>query len=365
MAEGEDEDPASKTEDPSQKKLDDALKKGQVVNSKEMTSFLLFTLLTVAAVWAFPPAMKMASTKLRYLVENAGQIQVDSGKMYDILPYYMKRMFLYLAPILVITIISAVFSTFAQSGTFVFSAESLKPDISKLSLVKGFKRIFSMKSFVEFLKGIFKIILIGTLVYLVILADVKELSQYQELSIGGIIDQMETMIFHILLFVTITMAAIAGVDFSYQKYEHFNKLKMTKQEVKEEHKQMEGNPEVKQKMRKLRSEQSKKRVAQAVPEATVVITNPEHYAVALKYVANETDAPICVMKGLDLIAQKIKEIAGEHDIPIVESPPLARALYKDVNIDDQIPEEHFEAVAKILTYIMSLEEKRKQQKMNG
>lgn len=365
MADGSEEDQESKTEDPSQKKLDDALKKGQVVNSKEMTSFLLFTLLTITTVWVFPPTLKLISIKLRYLVENAGQIPVDQGTMYDILPFYMKKMLLYLSPIFAVTIVAAVFSSFAQSGTFVFSAESLKPDISKLSLIKGFKRIFSMKSFVEFLKGIFKIILIGTLVYLVILADVKELSQYQELSIGGIVDQMETMIFHILLFVTITMAAIAGVDFSFQKYEHFNKLKMTKQEVKEEYKQSEGNPEVKQKMRQLRRDQSKKRVAQAVPEATVIITNPEHYAIALKYIPKVTEAPVCVMKGLDLVAQKIKQIAQDHDIPIVESPPLARALYKDVNIDDQIPEQHYEAVAKILSYVMSLEEKRKQQKMNG
>lgn len=361
----EEEDDSSKTEDPSQKKLDDALKKGQVVNSKEITSFILFTLLTVTTVWVFPPTLKLISSKLRYLVENAGQIPITQGAMYNILPYYMKKMLLYLSPIFAITIIAAVFSTFAQSGTFVFSAESLKPDISKLSLIKGFKRIVSVKSLVEFLKGIFKIILVGTLVYLVILADIKELSQYQELSVGGIIDQMETMVFHILLYVTITMAAIAGVDFTYQKYEHFNKLKMTKQEVKEEYKQTEGNPEIKQKMRKLQSEQSKKRVAQAVPEATVVITNPEHYAVALKYEANVTDAPVCVMKGLDLVAQKIKAIAEDNDIPIVESPPLARALYKDVDVDNPIPEKHYEAVAKILTYIMSLEEKRKQQKKNG
>lgn len=363
MAEGEDQD--SKTEDPTPKKLEDALKKGQVVNSKEVTSFLLFLFLTISAVWVIPGTAKLIGMRLRYLVENAGQIQIDPGALYNILPYYMKKIFLYLSPIFLIVIITAFLSSFAQIGSFIFSGEQMKLDITKLSPIKGFKRIVSMKSFIEFLKGIFKIVLVGTFVYLVILADVKELSQYQELSVGGILDQLETMIFHILVLVTIIMAAIAGADFAFQKYDHFNKLKMTKQEVKEEYKQTEGSPEIKQRMRKMRHEQSKKRVNQAVPQATVVITNPEHYAIALRYISGRDEAPICVMKGLDLIAQKIKEVAEKNDIPIVESPPLARALYRDVEIDDTIPEEHFEAVAKILTYIMSLEAKRKQQKMNN
>ena len=213
------------------------------------------------------------------------------------------------------------------------------------------------------LKGVFKIGLVGAFVLLVILADVKELSQYQELSIAGILDQLFTMIKDIIILITIIMAVIAAVDFSYQSYEHFKELKMTKQEVKEEHKQTEGNPEVKQKIRKLRREQSQKRIKVTVPQATVVITNPEHYAVALKYNPKSIEAPICVAKGLDLIAQNIKAIAKEHDIPIVESPPLARALYKDVDYDQEIPVEHFEEVAKIISYVMSLEQKATDDKM--
>ena len=362
MSEGEDKD--SKTEEPTQKKLDDALKKGQVANSKEVTSFLKFLLLTLLAIWIFPSMMHSISTRLRFLVENAGNITVDQGMLYDLLPYYMKKMLLYLSPIFVSVFIAVIFSSFAQVGSFVLTGEQMKLDISKLSPLKGFKRIVSVKSFVEFLKGIFKIVLVGSFVGFIILADVKELSQYQELSVAGILGQLQTMIAHILILVTIIMAAIAAVDFAYQKYHHYTSLKMTKQEVKEEYKQSEGSPEIKQKLRQLRHQQSKKRVQQTVPEATVVITNPQHYAVALKYNPKAMETPIVVSKGLDLIAQRIKQIAVENDIPIVESPPLARGLFKDIEINDPITEQYFDSVAKIISYVMSLAEERKQKKMS-
>ena len=161
------------------------------------------------------------------------------------------------------------------------------------------------------------------------------------------------------------MAAIAGVDFAYQKYQHYTSLKMTKQEVKEEYKQSEGSPEIKQKIRQLRYNQSQKRIKQTVPEATVIITNPEHYAVALKFDIKTMDAPVLVAKGLDLVAAKIKEIASDNSIPIVESPPLARALFKDIEIGNPITEEYFEAVAKVISYVMSLDEQRREKKMKS
>jgi flagellar biosynthetic protein FlhB len=362
MAEGDDQDKDAKTEDPSQKKLEDAVSKGQVVNSKEVTSFLLFLLLTLLAIWILPYTMNQIASRLRFFIENAGNIAVDQGMVGVILVGLMKKIMLYVAPVFLTVFIAAVFSSYMQHGEFIFTMETLQPQLSRISVIKGFSRIFSVKSFVEFLKGVFKIALVGTFVYLVILADVKDLSQYQELSIAGILDQLKTMIYDILMLVTIIMAAIAGVDFSYQKYDHYTNLKMTKQEVKDEHKQSEGNPEVKRKMRQLRHEQSQKQIKQSVPKATVVITNPEHYAVALQYEMHKMDAPVCVAKGLDLIAQKIKEIAGESDIPIVENPPLARMLYKDVKIDQEIPIEHFEAVAKVISYVLALNEKKKKRK---
>lgn len=362
MSEGEDQDQSSKTEDPSQKKLDEAVEKGQVVNSKEVTTFIMLFLLTITAIWVIPYTMSIIGGKLRFFVENSGKLPVDQGGISILLVDIMKKTLLYISPIFFVTIISAFASSYIQHGEFIFTSEQIQPKLSKISISKGFSRIFSMKNFVEFLKGIFKISLVGVFVYLVILGDVKEMSQYQELSIAGILNQLKMMILDILILVTIIMAVIASLDFAYQKYEHHNQLKMTKQEVKDEYKQTEGNPEVKQKIRALRREQSQRRIKQTVPTATVVITNPEHYAVALKYEMNDLNAPVCVAKGLDLIAQKIKEIAKENKVPVVESPPLARALYKDVKIDEETPVEHFEAVAKIISYVMSLEKQEKEKR---
>ena len=326
MSEGDDQDQDAKTEDPTQKKLDDAVKKGQVVNSKEVTSFTVFLLLTIVTIWIVPYSFAKLGGKLRFFIENAGNIPMDKAMLGILMTSIIENALLYISPLFIIVFIAAIASSYSQHGEFIFSGESLIPKLSKISPIKGFGRIVSMKSFVEFLKGLFKIGLVGTFVLLVILADVKELSQYQELSVTGILNQLFTMMKDIIILVTIIMAVIAALDFSYQSYEHFKGLKMTKKEIKDEHKDSEGNPEIKQKLRRLRREQSQKRIKITVPQATVVITNPEHYAVALKYEQGGVEAPICVAKGLDLIAQNIKAIAKEHDIPIVESPPLALGL---------------------------------------
>lgn len=355
MAEGDDEDKDQKTEEPSRKKLEDALKKGQVVHSKEVTSFAVFLLLTIVTIWIIPQLLQSMGSNLRFFIENAGNISIDQGKAEILLVAIMKKTLIYLSPIFLIIIIASIASSFFQAGEFIFSLDPIEPKLSKLSIVKGFKKIFSMKSVMEFIKGIFKILLVGSFVAIVIAADIQELAQYQELSIAGILAQLMTIIKHILILVTIIMAVIAAVDFAFQSYQHHQELKMTKQEVKEEYKQSEGNPEIKQKLRSLRKSQAKKRIKLTVPQATVVVTNPEHYAVALKYDQNSQYAPICVAKGLDLIAQTIKEIAKASNVPIVENPPLARSLYKNVKIDEEIPVDHFEEVAKIISYVMSLE----------
>ena len=228
--------------------------------------------------------------------------------------------------------------------------------------MQGFKKLFSIKNFVEFLKGIFKISLILIIVTIVIFMDIKVFTQYQYMTVGGIVLELKLIVYHILVVTTIFIAIIAAIDFSFQKYQYFNELKMSKQELKEEQKQTEGNPEIKQKIRQLRSEQIKKRLDNVVPEATVVIMNPEHYAVALKY-NKHMNAPVCIIKGLDLIAQRIKSMAQEHKIPVIENPRLARGLYKDANLDQEIPQEYYSADAEVISYVMSLEQKTKEKKM--
>lgn len=358
MSEGDDNDKSAKTEEPSQKKLEEAIQKGQVINSKEVNSFIMFLMLTMLFIWVIPVITSGIGIDLRFFVENAGQIKLHDNNIAVLLIKIMKLSLFYVSPILAVVVISAFISAYIQHGEFVFTSEQLQPKLSKISITKGFSRIFSVKNLVEFLKGIFKITLVGGFVYIVIMADIKELTQYQELSLAGILEQLKIMMFDVLVLVTIIMAVIAAVDYSYQKYDHYSELKMTKQEVKEEYKQTEGSPEVKQKIRSLRRQHSQRMIKNTVPNATVVITNPEHYAVALKYKLNEMDVPVCVAKGVDFAAQKIKALAQEHGVPVVESPPLARALYKDVKIDQEIPVEHFAAVAKIISYVMTLEREK-------
>ena len=360
MAEGSDEDQESKTEDPSQKKLDDAVEKGQVANSKEVNSFLMLFSLTLLIIWVIPYTSNLSVATLRFLVENAGTIPIDQGMLGIIVPKVFNKFLLYLSPILIMVVVVALFSSYMQHGEFIFTTEPLAPKLSRISVVEGFKRIFSKKSFVEFLKSFLKVTFVGTFIYLVITSDIKELTQYQNLSIIGILGHLQAIVNHILMCVCVLMSIIAALDFFYQKYEHFTSLRMTKQEQKDEYKQMEGSPEVKQKLRALRREQAQRQIKKTVPKATVVITNPEHFAVALQYDNKTMRAPIVVAKGLDLIAQKIKEIASDNRIPIVENPPLARVLYKQVDINDEIPLEHYTAVAKIISYVMSIEQKRKE-----
>lgn len=359
MAEGGDEDEDSKTEDPSQKKLDEALQKGQVVNSKEVNSFLMLFFLTLVVIWIIPYTLNLSISTLRFLIENAGDIKVDQGMMGIVVPKVFNKFLLYLSPIFTMVVVVALFSSYIQHGEFIFTGEQLMPKLSRISVVKGFGRLFSKKSFVEFLKSFFKVLLVGSFIYMVITQDVRELSQYQNLSLGGILVHLKLIISHILICVCLLMSVIAAMDFFYQKYEHFTSLKMTKHEQKEEYKQMEGSPEIKQKLRALRKDQAQKRIKQSVPKATVIITNPEHFAVALQYEQGTMKAPILVAKGLDIIAQKIKEIADDHKIPIVENPPLARALYKEVKVNEEIPVEHYKAVAKIIGYVMSMKTKKK------
>ncbi|WPY00964.1 Flagellar biosynthetic protein FlhB [Candidatus Trichorickettsia mobilis] len=360
MAEGDSEDQASKTEDPSQKKLEDALEKGQVVNSKEVNNFLMLLFLTIIIIFIIPYSFGRSAMALRFFIENAGNVPIDQGMVGVLLEKILVKFILILSPLFLVVVIVAFLSSYIQHGEFIFALDQIKPDLSRISIFSGFKRLFSIKSVVEFLKSFIKILLVGIFLYSVITSDVRELRQYQNLTIGAILNQLQIMVNNVMICATIIMVVIASADYFYQRFEHFNQLKMTKHELKEEYKELEGHPEIKRKIKTLRKEQSQRRIQQAVPKATVVITNPEHYAVALHYDSNTTKAPVLVAKGLDLIAQKIKEIADTHRIPIVENPPLARSIYKQVKIDEEIPIEHYEAVAKIISYVMSLQAKRKQ-----
>ena len=250
----------------------------------------------------------------------------------------------------VIGVVVSLLSVFLQTR-FLIAPKALKIDFSRLNPVEGLRRMFSLRSVMEFLKNILKIAFIGVIAFSFLRSEWDNFFLMPFLSLEESTKRMLYDIFQIALRCGVALLAIGVFDYFYQRWEFERSIKMTKQEVKEEYKEVEGNPEIKRRQRQVMTEIMRRRMLQEVPEATVVITNPEHIAVALKYDIDEMEAPVVVAKGAGEIAQKIKQIARENDVPIIENPPLARAIYKMSEIGDEIPMELYRAVAEVIAQV--------------
>ncbi len=351
----EDQDNAQKTEEPTQKRIDDAIKRGNIAFSKEVTSFIMLSLLTIFVLWLSPALMKSANYTLENYITQPHNFEINfEGD--DLLRLAMKILadvgYLLFIPF-VICILGAFIGSFLQNG-IIFSPESISPDLSKISPLAGFKRIFSLRSVVELVKGLVKITLVTLVVYIAIKSDLDSIAILHELNFAGILSVLAKLVSKSLLAICGIMGLIAGFDYFYQRMEYIKSLRMTKQEVKEEMKQTDGNPEIKAKLRSLRLERARKRMMAAVPKADVIITNPTHYSIALRYDSLKMQAPQVVAKGIDKVALRIREVAKQHKIPLVENKLLARSLYESVDLEDFIHVEHYEAVAKIISKVMGL-----------
>lgn len=351
----EDQDNAQKTEEPTQKRIDDAIKRGNIAFSKEVTSFIMLSLLTIFVLWLSPALMKSANYTLENYITQPHNFEINfEGD--DLLRLAMKILadvgYLLFIPF-AICILGAFSGSFLQNG-IIFSPESISPDLSKISPLAGFKRIFSLRSVVELIKGLIKITLITLVVYVAIKSDLDSIVILHELNFAGILSVLAKLVSKSLLAICGIMGLIAGFDYFYQRMEYIKSLRMTKQEVKEEMKQTDGNPEIKAKLRSLRLERARKRMMAAVPKADVIITNPTHYSIALKYDTNKMPAPQVIAKGVDKVALRIREVAKQNKIPLVENKLLARSLYESVDLEDFIHVEHYEAVAKIISKVMGL-----------
>jgi flagellar biosynthetic protein FlhB len=254
------------------------------------------------------------------------------------------------------TIIGGVGGNVAQSG-LLFTAEKLKPDWSKVNPLKGFHRIFGPDGLVQFLKTFLKLLAVGLICWLVLKPHVRELENMAAMPPALILPAARDLAVALMMATIIFLAFTAGADFLWQRYRFAERMKMTKEETKEDYKQSEGDPHIKAKLRQIRMQRLRRRMMAKVPEATVIVTNPTHYAVALQYEAG-MDAPICVAKGVDAMALKIREVAGEHDVPIIENPPLARALHASVDLDEAVPVEHYKAVAEVIGFVLRTRRRR-------
>jgi flagellar biosynthetic protein FlhB len=348
---------SSKTEDPSQKKLEDAHKKGDVVKSQEVTTwFMLGGSALIFAMMAVPSSTALADS-LKMLLANADQFEIGGSGFGAFFGQLASSI------LLVALVPSTILMVFGIAANLVqhrplLSTEPITPKFSKISPLAGFKRLFSSEAFVNFGKGLAKIGVISAVLWFVLQPEVDRLETMITSDPAMILSAFLEISLKIFGAVIAVVTVIALADYVYQRNKWWQRLKMTLQETRDEYKQMEGDPKVKGRIRAIRNERSRKRMMAQVPQATVVITNPTHFAVALKY-DRTMSAPLCLAKGADAVALRIRAMAKEHDVPIVENPPLARALFASVEVDQTIPTEHFKAVAQVIGFVMRLKDKRR------
>jgi flagellar biosynthetic protein FlhB len=350
VAEGADDD--QKTEEPSQKRLDESREKGQFASSREVNHLFMLLGGTILIVMLAPSVMTRIAAALVKFLEYPDRI-AEGGRFGAVLSSTASEIGGALLLPLGMFVVFALLSGFIQHGVS-FSVEPLIPKLEKISPGQGFKRLFSSRSLAEFVKGLIKLTLVGGVGFYVLWPEFGRLDQLALYSPGALLHRVGAISGHLMIASLSVIAGLAVLDMLYQRFKHMQGLRMSRQELRDEMKQTDGDPHIKGRLRQLRMERARKRMMASVPEATVVVTNPTHFAVALKYVRDEMDAPVVVAKGQDFIALKIREIATANDVPIVENPPLARALYATCEIDQAIKADHFKAVAEIIGYVLRL-----------
>jgi len=354
----EDTSDQEKTEEPSQHRLEEARGKGQVAHSKEVVTVAVF----FAGVIYFNISLNANLAQMKRILSDFLSFDKYLSLNVADAPDFFLRVLLLCAPILAPLFILIVFmglvSNFAQVG-FLFSSEKFKVDLDKLNPAKGIKRLFGKQQLIEGPKTIIKVILVTVIGFFTVRAKLEDLLTLSQMELEQEFRFITGLCLSLAFRVAMAMIVFAAFDYAFQRFVYMKKLRMTKQELKDEMKEKEGDPLVKQRMRSIHMEQARKRMMAEVPTADVVVTNPIHYAVALRYDKGEMPAPTVVAKGQRLIAEKIKEIAREHDVPIYEDPPLARTLFKECNIGDLIPFVLYQAVAEVLAFVYKISKKGK------
>jgi flagellar biosynthesis protein FlhB len=347
----DEDDGGERSEDPTQKRLDEALERGDVVKSQEVNTWFMISAGTLV-ISTFAGSIGGIEMPLRNLIANSWMIRTDGPGLLRLAQSLEYAVFAAIGVPILMLVLAAIAGNMLQHR-LVWSAESLTPKFSKLSPMEGAKRIFGKQAAVNFGKGLFKVVALGSVMAALLWPERHRLESMLRLDPASVLGVIISMTLHLMGAVVAMLAVVAIADYFFQYRQWYERQKMSLREMKEEFKQSEGDPHIKGRIRQLRNARMKKRMMAAVPKASVIITNPTHYSVALSY-ERGMPAPICVAKGVDLIALKIREIAGEHNIPIVENVPLARALYATVEIDQEIPVEHYHAVAEIIGYVMGL-----------
>ena len=353
----EENDPSSKTEEATPRRLEEARRQGNVAKSADLATWATMagvaSAVAVAGGWlARDLALKLLPFLAQpdaFVLENGGAVEVFRLALNAAAPA--------LLVVLGMGVACGVAGNLLQHG-FLWTTSRLAPDLSRLSPMSGFGRLFGIDGLMHFLRSIVKLAIVGVVAWIVLKPHAAEFAGLSRMDLAALLPFAAGILKSLAFAILVFLGVAAGLDFLWQQQRFRQRMRMSREELKDEHRQSEGDPQVKARIRKIRTERARRRMMQAVPKATVVIANPTHYAVALKYEQGETEAPICVAKGTDLVALKIREIAEEARVPVVEDPPLARALYAAVEIDQAIPVDHYQAVAKVIGFVLSQAKKR-------
>ena len=350
-------DDSQKTEDPTSRRLDEARKRGQVANSREINNLLMLVVFSITVLLFATGAGKAVWSVAAPFIEAPDLIAVDLHNLTRLAWHAFGVLLLASAVPLAMALVVSLGAGFIQFG-LVWSAEQMTPSLDKISPLEGAKRMFSLRALAEFAKGLLKILVVGVVAILVVLPEVRRMQGLIGMEMNQLIGELRHLLIKLFAGVVGVVVVIALADFLYQRFQHLRGLRMSRQELKEEFKETEGDPLVKNRLRQLRMERARKRMMAEVPKSDVVITNPTHYAVALKYEARSMQAPKMLAKGVDKMALKIREVAAQHGIPIIENPPLARGLHASVEIDQEVTPEFYKAVAEVIGYVFRLKRMR-------
>lgn len=351
-------DDDEKTEEPTQRKLDQAREKGDIVYSPEVGTALSLAALTgVVAFMAGPIASQMAHAFIGFLAMPE-QFSTEGGALENVLGQIGLKLLAIFGMMCLALAGAGVAARYIQDKP-TFTSDKLQPKLEKLNPFEGFKRVFGKAAFATFLKSLAKLGVVGGIMLWAMWPKDSSLENLSALDAAALLPYIKDRVVAMLMALASASALIAVIDFVATRQSYMQRQRMSRREIKEEHRQQDGDPMVKAKLRQIRMQRSRQRMMQNVPQASVIITNPTHYAVALKYDPISTPAPVCLALGVDAVALRIRELAKEHDIPIVEDPPLARALFATAELDQPIPKEHYEAVAKVIGFVMRLAGRRR------
>lgn len=342
-----------KTEQPSAKRLDDAKQKGQVPRSRELTTVVVLIASAVAMMFMGERLLRSLTEVMQVSFSFSRSLIFDTGMLVNQLWLGVSIVAFDLGIFLAVTLIAALAAP-ALMGGWNFSGQAMAPKPEKLDPIKGLKRIFGPQGLIELAKALGKFLLVGGIATFILWGLRAQLLTLGKQEVNVAMTELASLILWVFLLICSSLILIAMIDVPFQKWNHIRQLRMTKQEVKDEHKETDGSPEVKGRIRRMQIQLSQQRMMQDVPNADVVITNPTHYAVALRYDQSKNGAPVLVAKGADLVAQQIRLIADQHQVPVVSAPPLTRAVYYSTEIGQEIPSGLYIAVAQVLAFVFQL-----------